>query len=666
MSELMRLLQNWQQAGWIGQLDMAFAKFVQQESDASDLVTLAAALLSHQVGRGHVCMDLEGLLKAPEQVLGLPPEHYRGAGAEPDEPVTPSLLLASVDLDTWLQQLSESNVVCQHNAPLVIAGRYLYLRRYWQHEHFIAEDLSRRMENSDSSVSPQLLPLLNQLFQPVKQKSTATQDMMSQVNWQKLACANTLRSQFSVITGGPGTGKTYTVVRLLALLHKLHGANGTNPPRILLAAPTGKAAARLKSSILQALGELKDPQKNPQLQNWHPIFAQINAESSTLHRMLGSQSRQRAGSFRYNKDNPLPADVLVIDEASMVDIEMMSAVLQALPVHARLILLGDKDQLASVEAGAVLGQLCAGAEAGGYDENTFNYLQSISDETELPASLAASGPVTSRLQHVIMLRVSRRFADQSGIGKLAFAVNAGDSSAVASIINVAGQAPYQDIQVLAAENAESASVKTLCQEGFASYLKLLKAGPGENASEQENDEWARKVLNEYAQFQLLTPVREGEWGVRRLNELVKGWLPRQGASNEQWYAGRPVMITANDYSLNLRNGDIGILLHRHSDDTKRVVFIDGDNKVRWVLPSRLTHVETAYAMTVHKSQGSEFTHTVMVMPDRDNPTLSKELLYTGITRAKERLSLVLPKPALLINTVTKPTQRLGGLRFGGE
>lgn len=663
MTDHMQHLQNWQQAGWIEQLDMAFAKFIQQQSDAGDLVTLAAALLSHQVGRGHVCMDIESLLKNPEEVLGLPPEHYKPAGNEQEEPLMPSVLLQSVGEELWLQQLTECSAVQHQNGPLVMDGSYLYLRRYWQHEDFIAEDLSRRMASVERYESVEISPLLSQLFPPLKPEEMAAQDDIGQVNWQKLACANTLRSRFSVITGGPGTGKTYTVVRLLALLHKLHGAER---PRILLAAPTGKAAARLKSSILEALDELKDTEKNPQLQDWHPVFEQINAESSTLHRMLGSQSRQRAGKFRYNKDNLLPADILVIDEASMVDIEMMSAVLQALPSYTRLVLLGDKDQLASVEAGAVLGQLCAGADEGGYDKETFNYLQKISGEAELPERLAARGPASGRLQHVVMLRVSRRFDDKSGIGQLAFAVNAGDSSQVASIIRAAGQPPYQDIRVLTADNAEAASLKKLCRDGFSSYLKLLKAQPAASAGEHELDQWARRVLSEYARFQLLTPVREGEWGVNSLNERVKGWLPRQGATNEQWYAGRPVMITANDYSLNLRNGDIGILLHRHNDDTKRVVFIDGDNNVRWVLPSRLTHVETAYAMTVHKSQGSEFTHTVLIMPDRDNPTLSKELLYTGITRAKKQLSLVLPKTSLLLNTVTKPTQRLGGLRLGGE
>lgn len=663
MFDLMGQLQNWQEAGWIRQLDVALAKFVQQQSGANELVTLAAALLSHQVGRGHVCMDMKALLEKPEQILGLPPEHYQGLESKEEEPLMPSLLLDAVDLDSWRQQLMQSSAVLHENAPLVLEGSYLYLRRYWQHESFIINDLTRRMASAENYDSAQLLPLLNQLFLPVEETVKVEQNATSRVNWQKLACANTLRSRFSVITGGPGTGKTYTVVRLLALLHKLDSAK---TPRILLAAPTGKAAARLKTSILNALDELKDTEKNPQLSDWHGVFDQISAESSTLHRMLGSQSRQHAGAFRYNKDNPLPADVLVVDEASMVDIEMMSAVLQALPAHARLVLLGDKDQLASVEAGAVLGQLCAGADNGGYDKETFSYLQRVSGDVKLPDYLAAKDAIVSRLQHVVMLRVSRRFDDQSGIGKLAFAVNSGDSSEVKAIIAAAGQSPYQDIQVLKAENSEAVSLKKLCQDGFASYLKLLNAQPDESAREAEIDQWARDVLSEYAQFQLLTPVREGEWGVNRLNELVKSWLPRSGSSNEQWYAGRPVMITANDYSLNLRNGDIGILLHRQHDDIKRVVFIDGDNKVRWVLPSRLTHVETAYAMTVHKSQGSEFTHTVMVMPDRDNPTLSKELLYTGITRAKKRLTLVLPKSSLLFSTVSKPTQRLGGLRFTGE
>lgn len=700
-SEVIALLAQWQQAGLISALDLALARFLLNQNATAtspqallnSSTLLLAVLLSHQVGRGHVCLPLAPLFTAPEQLLNINPEGFYNAKAE----AIPGLnqLLNGLTEADLLNALTSSAAVFMANnlgerqssmpyqgQPLVLALKQqtalaaadtieeaefnaLYLYRYWHYEQQIAYDLQRLMQPTSAALptATMLNTWLDELF-GADAANVATEEAIRAINWQKLACVNTLRSQFSVITGGPGTGKTYTVVRLLALLQRLQAQSHSAPLIIKLAAPTGKAAARLKESIQAAATSLEALPAS-----WAEALAQISAESSTLHKLLGVQAGSR--QFKHRKGKPLALDVLIVDEASMVDIELMQALLAALPKEARLVLLGDKDQLASVEAGAVLGQLCAGAEQGGYRPETLAFLQQFS-QIPLPAGLAQDAG-SAHLQHVVMLRVSRRFTDSSGIGALARAVNRADLSALSAVFNPdSGYADLALIQGLAHEQAEQqaliAALKQLCQQGFAAYWQAIKARPAANCSAGALDSWARTVLNTYQRFQLLTPVREGPFGVAGLNALVQktlSFLPSTTDNTQRqdsWFEGRPVMVTANDYNLNLRNGDIGMVLVSPYDGQKRAVFIDSDNKVRWILPSRLTEVETVFAMTVHKSQGSEFAHTVMVLPDRDNPVLSRELLYTGITRAAKQLTLVVPDWQVLLDAVKRKTVRAGSLR----
>ncbi|GHG77403.1 RecBCD enzyme subunit RecD [Alishewanella longhuensis] len=700
---LLELLSQWQQAGLIKALDLAFARFlyghkaaVESSTDINSTTLLLAALLSHQVGRGHVCLPLAPLFVAPEALLNIKPESFYNANGEAIpglatllNGVTQTDLIAALKLSSpvFTADLPGISASTTHNLyqgePLVLAAQppsdtpaematALYLYRYWQYEQSIAADLQALMQPVTNAFTESALPethLLNswldELFTP-DPAVTDTSASLTAINWQKLACVNTLRSQFSVITGGPGTGKTYTVVRLLALLQRLHASSHPTPLVIKLAAPTGKAAARLKESIQAAASSLKALPES-----WATALNRITAESSTLHKLLGVQAGSR--QFKHRRGQPLALDVLIVDEASMVDIELMQALLAALPRGARLVLLGDKDQLASVEAGAVLGQLCAGAEQGGYRPETLAFLQQFC-QTPLPAWLQQlAGP--AHLQHVVMLRVSRRFNDSSGIGALARAVN--DAQLPALNAALAENSPYTDIRLLQCKDAENAeqqnalleALKQLCQQGFAAYWQAIKTRPDATCSAEQLDSWARMVLNAYQSFQLLTPVREGPFGVAGLNALVQktlSFLPAAKESSnrhDSWFEGRPVMITANDYNLNLRNGDIGMVLTSPRDGQKRAVFIDSDNKVRWILPSRLTEVETVFAMTVHKSQGSEFAHTVMVLPERDNPVLSRELIYTGITRAAKQLTLVVPNWQVLSEAVKRKTVRAGSLRL---
>jgi len=607
-------LSQWRDAGWVRSIDLAFVEFLQQAGESQNAVLLAALCVSHQAGRGHTHIDMQALQSEPEMVLNLPPENRYAPDC-----AMPGQLFREFG-EHMLEALSHSTCVDTDGAgnhPLVLNDGKLYLRRYWQYETFIERDLQARMNDRPVTNDDLLKTTLAKLFaQPDSDKAEN-----GDINWQRVACANTVRNRFSVVTGGPGTGKTYTVVRLLTALQHQTLTLGLPPLRVSLAAPTGKAAARLTESIDSELEQLKN---NPQLATLLPALDSIEAEGKTLHRLLGVKPNSRA--FKHHAENPLRTDVVVVDEASMIDIEMMTALLKATPKHARLVLIGDKDQLASVEAGAVLGNLCAGADQGHYHSDTAQWLQNVADTPALPAELIDDNG-EERLQHVVKFRKSYRF--KGPIADLANAINRQDNAATQREIEKAKNA----------EGDHPVSVYEVDSLDDPAFVSLVKRSLTFHVRNNDNNinEIAHKALQNLSNFQILTALREGPWGMKTVNQKVGDIL---GVNANTWYEGRPVMVTKNDYGLKLNNGDIGIAIKDPEHDYLRVAFPDQEHGVRWVLPSRLTHIETVYAMTVHKSQGSEFKHTVMVLPDHDSPVLSKELLYTGITRAKERLSLV--------------------------
>lgn len=658
--DLLALLDRWVERGWLRALDRAFVGFLEELAPGSDpLVLLAAALASHQLGHGHVCLDLAQTLAEPDFALSLPPEGDALAGPL----LLPSQLLASLDLDTWLQRIDQSPLLAaggsraQHTRPLVLSGERLYLRRYWAYERRIDGALHERLARQQP-LQADLSARLAQLFEGGAPTG--------EVDWQKLACALATRAGFSVITGGPGTGKTTTVVRLLALLQAPAVEQG-RPLRIRLAAPTGKAAARLTESIGQQV---------ERLQVDSAVRAQIPTDVSTVHRLLGSRPGSR--HFRHNAGNLLPLDVLVIDEASMIDLEMMANLLDALPPNARLVLLGDKDQLASVEAGAVLGDLCRDAEDGCYWPQTLAWLEQIGGQ-----SLANSGlkpgesPRNPLAQQIVMLRHSRRFGEGSGIGQLARLVNRQQAPEARALL----ASKPDDVFCLTLGGEHDKRFDRLLLEGlnrgaegpqgYRSYLRnigRLRPPPGTPAEDPRWEQWAGEVLSRFEDFQLLCAVRKGAWGVEGLNQRVERVLHNAGLIDSQqlWYEGRPVLVTRNDYGLGLMNGDIGIALRLPDDQGQaplRVAFPrnDGSGGVRFVLPSRLSEVETVFAMTVHKSQGSEFSHTALVLPDALNPVLTKELVYTGITRAKHCFSLIEPRSGVFEEAVLRRVRRVSGL-----
>lgn len=602
-------------------LDRAFAAHLQQAQPASDpRHGLLAALASHQYGRGHACLDLAQLQSQGHRALGWDALAARQL---------PTDLAAAAPGLPWAAGPA---------SPLVLEGQRLYLRRNWEAEQRIRAALEARLQR-DGAAPDGLAAALAQLFPPAAADAPGALPVGAP-DWQKLACALATRKPLTLITGGPGTGKTTTVVRLLALLQDQAARQGRTL-RVLLAAPTGKAAARLQESVAGALDALPAAFRLP-----------AAPPAQTLHRLL--QIRPDAPHLAAPE---LAADLVIVDEASMIDLDMMARLLDAVPLSASLVLLGDKDQLASVEAGAVMAQLCEGAVAGNYDAAVAAWALAQTG-ADLGPWRGAGGALA---QQTVMLRHSRRFRDDSGIGQWARAVNAGD---VEGVRRLWAQAPAHGAQGshpdavdrLHAAQASGPLWAGLAVGGWQDWLAQMRALQGQACEDAQ----ALRALRAFARFQVLCALREGPWGVQTLNRQLAAGL---GFPTGGWHAGRPVMVTRNDYHLGLMNGDVGLCL-AHARGL-RVAFADGQGGVRWVLPSRLDAVESVFAMTVHKSQGSEFDHVCLVLPDRPAPVLTRELLYTGITRARSRLTLVAPQPQVLWHAVATRVLRSGGLAWPG-
>lgn len=527
----------------LSRLDYAFARFLTQQSGLKDeqgkQFAAIVAKLSYAQSQGHSCFQLS------------------------EAELTVVLNSGMADETGTL--------------PLVLEDRQLYLQRYWSYECQLAEKLVSLM-GADSLLSGSS-EVFDRYF-PV----------IDSINWQKEAAITAIKYPFTIITGGPGTGKTTTVVKILALLQEFSEI----PLNIMLAAPTGKAAMRLQESIGQSKNDLDCSEGLKEM---------IPEQVVTIHRLLGA--RPPSPYFKYNADSPLACDIVVVDEVSMIDLPLMTKLVNALKVNARLILLGDKDQLASVETGTVLADLT-------------NALPEYTQE----------------------LKVSYRFSGH--IKTFAEAINHQEADLAWELLTK----NYAEVCFLKEDLIEYIANKQVA------YLQLIS----------ENADFT-KCYAAFSDFQVLCATRQGLYSVDDINFRVVQALIEQRLikSSGDWYSGRPIMITQNDAVLQLYNGDIGICMPDTENRGQLMVFfLHADGAVRKYLPARLPYCETVFAMTIHKSQGSEFDEVLLVLPEVINPILTKELIYTGITRAKTMLKMVTNKEVFL-QTIKRKVERFSGL-----
>ncbi|WP_342807968.1 exodeoxyribonuclease V subunit alpha [Alteromonas sp. M12] len=584
----------------LSNLDSAFAHFIfQQESHLSQNIALLSGLVSQRLSQQHSCLNLHELTFKQIKLLGF------SSINEVIEAIHASYCISS-------------NPVEDPRKPLIFAQNAIYLQRYYQYEMGLTQIIQQKLAVETTVSSDVARPIVDELFSaPEGQNQT-------EIDWQKVAVGIAATRNFSLITGGPGTGKTTTVAKLLALLFALQRANGKEL-KVQLVAPTGKAAARLTESIVSARESLPDNYKTG-----------LNLQTSTIHRLLGSQPGQI--EFRHNAENLLHVDALIVDEASMVDLPLMYRLLSAIPINTKVVLLGDHNQLSSVETGSVLSDICHSALLSKaypeYSLHTAQQIIRICDQNipQRPESRGTS-PIADCL---VKLRKSHRFSSESGIGLLSEQVIEGDAHAVLSILTDTEQATltwHQDgnVQVFARQ--------------YASQLKAYFLSVNQGDLKQGFS----YLLNQ----QILCAHKSGEWGVDNINYQVTRELDRQGfiSMDEKDYIGRPIMLTRNDHNLGLFNGDVGIVMpDPENRELKKAWFKTAEGGYKGVLLSRLPEHQPVYAMTIHKSQGSEFNQVYLCLPDVNlNPSakgLSRELFYTGLTRAREKFVLYSHKESL--------------------
>lgn len=613
MTDLLDLLR---QRGILTPLDWHFARTIGRLADEPrPLVLLAAALTSRAVGHGHVCLDLRRLAERPVLV------------DDAGEPVA----CGFPPPPAWIATLADSPLVAGPDAagatPLILDARgRVYLRRYWYHQVQLAAAIRERAGVEEGVDDECLRDGLARLFG----RGGLAED---ETDWQAVAALTAVLRRVSIISGGPGTGKTHTVVRILALLVEQALAAERPPPRIVLLAPTGKAAARLAEAIRAGKEGLPCAPA---------VVAAIPDNAATIHRALQAV-RGHGARFRHDRTRPLLADVVLVDEASMVDLALMDRLVAAVPPAARLILLGDRDQLASVEAGAVLGDLCNSGAPSTISRSFASRLAAFG--AAAPAGAEAAGG-SALGDCIVQLTRSYRYAHDSGIGRLARAINAGDLDAVEAAFAAGGEVRRVEPT---ADGTLGPALERLVLEGFAAYIAAADAAA---------------ALAALGRFRLLCAHRRGRFGVDTVNAQIEqvlaaaGYLVRGGT----WYARRPILVTRNDYQLQLFNGDVGVIWPDPARPGEhRAVFPEAGGGLRAIAPARLPPHETVFAMSIHKSQGSELDEVAVLLPAEPSPVVSRELLYTAITRARRRVTVV-TGTAVLAHAVTHRLERASGLR----
>lgn len=589
----------------LSDLDYALAHWARRHG-ANAFVARAFALANWAVSQGHTCLALDQI---PTALMSA------------DNQQALSEALATSELVTLLDD-DATTAAETPTRPLVVEHSRLYLQRYYAYETRLAQRLRELMAAEPHLVNVDALKPGNGLFEADSESQDAT-------NWQAVAAFAALRHHFTVISGGPGTGKTHTIVRLLRVLIETALSANDTPPLVALAAPTGKAAARMLESTRRGLDAMGADINFDRTS----VDEHIPQTTRTLHRLLGLTGATTQP--RFNADNPLPFDVVIVDEASMVDLPMMAKLLEAIRDDARLILLGDRYQLASVESGAVLAEICANAGVNQFTKDQQTAAGDLLAESTEPATHALA-------DHVITLQTSRRFNAESPIGRLAAAVNAGDVKTAETLVT----AGHDDL--VYHDRSDPAAISQLMDRLADDYANLC---------ETIDPTLALAQLDKQC---VLTAVRQGPAGSETINAGITERLAKRFDFNlaDSWYHGRPVMVRQNNYRSGLYNGDVGVALA--NDDGQLRVWFEGDNGLRAFLPSALPAHDSVYAMTIHKSQGSEFDSVTLVLPEYPVPVLTRELFYTGLTRARHRLAIY-AKSAVLADTIRQRIARASGI-----
>jgi len=565
----MSIIEELYEQKFLRDIDVHFAKNICETFDAWDYEALFAILFNSTSG-GHTSLNINNLSPLP---------YYEDNQFEIDSAVNMSRVKELIKLNIIAKAPATS-------APFVLEGERLFLKVFYDDEKEISEFIKSRSVRSKPS--DKLLLLLDKYF---------NEDSM-----QKAAALLASVSDFCVITGGPGTGKTTTVFNILAIQQEL----SDTPLKIAIAAPTGKAAARLSESI-------KLKKEGTALSE---VTTQIPDKASTLHRLLNINSRKS----KYSTDNRIDYDVIVVDEASMVDVQMMATLLRSIKDGCKLILLGDKDQLDSVQPGAVLGDICEISPVEIFSEQTAKYIQLASGE-----EIVDSGDKLSDL--TIELDKSHRYDDTKGIGLLAKSCRMGDAD---SVINILKNDPTNTVELIELKDDFESIVSKLTLDHYKDYTSAGSYG---------------EIIKRFDRTRILSALKKQTGGVEQINEIAYKTLLNSGLrdNTKAFFDGMPLMITENDYTMNLFNGETGIVLKK--DDAMRGIFAS-DKGIRDISTSRIPAHTPAFAMTVHKSQGSEFDHVVFVLPDIDSQIMKRELFYTAVTRAKSKLTVISSERAI--------------------
>jgi len=606
---MIRTIDEFRNAGVFNDIDIHLADFLTGKAVKSEpLLYLLILLLSNRLAQGDVCLDIS-------EIEGKPLSDFTEAADSFNDVIIP-------DKKKILSILKKSGIAGGDGEllPLIIDE---HDRLYFQKYHYFEKQLAESIKNMarplfQLELTPGISHMFTKLF-PGHEGGT---------DWQGVAALCALNSSFSVISGGPGTGKTSTVIRILALLAEFSGTGIT----IALAAPTGKAAARLRESVMASLENLPVSDE---------IKAAIPRETYTIHRLLGSVSGST--EFRHRRDNPLKYDVIIVDECSMADLALMYRFFDAVKPGARVMLLGDRDQLSSVEGGAVFGDICDRGRLHGYSSEFIRkgsglLGDSFSRDAEVePAATPLSGAMT-------ILRKSYRFSGESGIGLLSEMIRNGDSGAAVKLFSMGVEK-----DVLLTGECSALSIEGAFRKAASGILK------DKNSTRHET------VYEFIKNFAILTATKKGPAGAAALNLMAERVLEEAGVitPNDEFYEGRPVMVTRNDYTLSLFNGDIGVVCS--TDDGLRVMFEKPDGEKIYIHPSRMPEHETAFAMTIHKSQGSEFSEVLVVLPSVEKKLMTRELLYTAVTRGRKRV-VIASDADTVVSMILNPMRRMTGLR----